>query len=170
MSTTVSTPPPAHDSTHTTPAGRCPGTARTRIVTLLFFLAVSLLGTLIVLFVENHHLQVKQKQAGDITARFAYTIQDRLNRSLSATYALAALIRQGNGRIDHFEQLGSEMLPLYGGISSLQLAPDGIIRQIVPLRCELQAADAAIQGEHFAPQPSKWCESAFPWRMSAARA
>ena len=132
MSATASTPPPVHDAP--APAGRPPGTARVRVVMLLTFLAVSLLGTLVVLFVENNRLQGKHKQAGDITARFAYTIHDHLNRSLSATYALATLIRQGHGRIDHFEQLGNEMLSLYGGIDSLQLVPDGIIRQIAPLR------------------------------------
>ncbi len=132
MSATASTPPPVHDPP--APAGRPPGTARVRVVMLLTFLAVSLLGTLVVLFVENNRLQGRHKQAGDITARFAYTIHDHLNRSLSATYALATLIRQGHGRIDHFEQLGNEMLSLYGGIDSLQLVPDGIIRQIAPLR------------------------------------
>ena len=134
MSSTASTPPPSHDTPAATPASHPSATARIRWVTLLTFLAVSLLGLLIVLFIEESRLQGRQKQAGDITARFAYTIHDRLNRSLSATYALAALIRQGNGRIDHFEQMGSEMIPLYGGINSLQLVPDGIIRQIVPLQ------------------------------------
>ncbi|HEY4745049.1 MAG TPA: PAS domain S-box protein, partial [Desulfuromonadaceae bacterium] len=116
------------------PTGRSDGTARVRVVMLLTFLAAFLLGTLIVLFVEKNRLQGKQKQVGDITAHLASTIQDRLNRSLSVTYALTALIRQGNGHIDHFDQLGTEMLSLYDGINSLQLVPEGIIRQVVPLR------------------------------------
>ena len=132
MSATDPTSPPGHETAP--PIGRPHSPAKIRTVTLLTFLAVFLLGTLIVLIVEHSRLQAKQRQAGDITARFAYTIQDRLNRSLSATYALEALIRQGQGRIEHFEELGNSMLSQYGGISSMQLAPDGIISQIVPLR------------------------------------
>ena len=62
----------------------------------------------------------------------ARSIEQELGRSLSATYALAALIRQ-HGRIDDFDRLASEMLPYYGGLSTLQLAPGGVIRNIHPL-------------------------------------
>jgi len=111
-----------------------PSAARVRAVTLLTFLLASLLGGLVVLAVEDYRLQNRQKQVGDIADHFATAIQDRLNRSLSATYALATLIRRGNGHIDHFDRLGTDMLSLYDGINSLQLVPDGVIRQIVPLR------------------------------------
>jgi len=107
--------------------------SRVTVITIGAFCASLMLGGVLVAFHKDLQQEGRERQAREINARFAYTIQDRLNRSLSATYALAALIRQGNGRIDHFEQLGSEMLPLYGGISSLQLAPGGIIRKIYPL-------------------------------------
>ncbi|MBJ6724188.1 PAS domain S-box protein [Geomesophilobacter sediminis] len=102
------------------------------LVTILAFCISLVLGGVLVAFHQNLLYEEREKQVREINARFAYTIQDHLNRSLSATYALAALIRQGNGRIEHFDLLGSEMLPLYGGISSLQLAPDGVIRQVYP--------------------------------------
>jgi len=107
--------------------------SRVTVITIVAFCASLMVGGVLTAFHKDLQQEGREKQAREINARFAYTIQDRLNRSLSATYALAALIRQGNGRIDHFEQLGSEMLPLYGGISSLQLAPGGIIRKIYPL-------------------------------------
>jgi hypothetical protein len=46
--------------------------------------------------------------------------------ALSATSALAALVQQGRGKVEHFEQVASKMLPLYPGISVLILAPGGI--------------------------------------------
>ncbi len=142
---------PSRETASGSPSVHTPSAARVRVVTVLTFLVASLLGGLVVVAVENYRLQGRQKQAGDSTAHLAATIQDRLNRSLSVTYALAALIRQGNGRIDQFDPLGTEMLSLYDGISSLQLAPGGIIRQIVPLRGNekaigLNLLDDTVQG------------------------
>ena len=62
----------------------------------------------------------------------ARSVENEVARSLSATYAIAALLRQ-HGHIDDFDRLAAEMLPLYGGLSTLQLAPGGVIRQIHPL-------------------------------------
>lgn len=60
-------------------------------------------------------------------------LQQQIVRSLSATYALAAVLKQGRGELADFESLAEEMLPMYGGLSSLQLAPNGVIRRIVPV-------------------------------------
>jgi len=109
------------------------GKQRLLIVTALTFTVSVLLGITSVVIIENSRLQARQKTVRDITVRIGENIHDHLSRSLSATYALAALVRQGNGQIERFDQLATEMLSLYGGISSLQLAPDGILRQIAPL-------------------------------------
>ena len=42
-------------------------------------------------------------------------------------------MQQGGGKIDNFEATAIGMLPYYPGAASLQLAPDGVIREIVPL-------------------------------------
>jgi len=106
---------------------------RVLIISILIGLAVLLLGGMLVANVENNRLQSRQRAAATVAAEVADEINDRLSRSLSATYALAAVVRQGQGDIKEFDRLAVEMLRLYGGISSLQLAPDGIIRAIVPL-------------------------------------
>jgi diguanylate cyclase (GGDEF)-like protein/PAS domain S-box-containing protein len=76
----------------------------------------------------------QQKTAEIIVANQSAILQQGLSRSLSATYALAAAVQQGNGKVDGFEKLATDMLALYGGISSLQLAEGGIISQVVPLK------------------------------------
>lgn len=108
---------------------------KTRILftTLAAFMVTALLGAAIVFIVENNRLQNRQRMVSEITIRIADTIHDHLSRSLSATYALAAIIHQNQGHIENFELLATEMLRLYGGISSLQLAPRGVISSIVPL-------------------------------------
>ncbi len=77
-----------------------------------------------------------------LARRFAYmaaadlagnAIQNSSQRALSATYALAALVRQGRGSIPNFDAIASEMLAYYPGAASLQLAPGGIVQQVIPL-------------------------------------
>ncbi len=77
-----------------------------------------------------------------LARRFAYmaaadlagdAIQNSSERALSATYALAALVREGRGSIPNFDVIASEMLAYYPGAASLQLAPGGIVQQVIPL-------------------------------------
>ena len=101
-------------------------------------LAALLLGMLVsgstMLMYETNRMQTRRQAVTDLTRQLAHDMHDQLNLSLSATYALAAVIRQGNGEIDNFPQLAREMLDLYKGVSALQLAPNGIISQVVPLQ------------------------------------
>ncbi|MFH2065616.1 MAG: CHASE domain-containing protein [Pseudomonadota bacterium] len=68
----------------------------------------------------------------EIAASHAYSIERQLSRSLSATYALAAMLKY-YGEIKNFEEIADHIIINYGGISSLQLAPQGIVTQIHPL-------------------------------------
>jgi diguanylate cyclase (GGDEF)-like protein/PAS domain S-box-containing protein len=79
--------------------------------------------------VALHH----RNSAETIAANHGALLQARLDRSLSATYALASVLRQGDGKVDHFDQLAAEMLAVYGGINSLQLARDGVVSHVAPL-------------------------------------
>jgi PAS domain S-box-containing protein len=78
-------------------------------------------------------LLYEQKEAETIATAQSSVLQEHLNRSLSATYALASVLRHGKGQIAHFDTLAQEMLQLYSGISSLQLAKGGVITEVVPL-------------------------------------
>ena len=63
----------------------------------------------------------------------AHALENNLERSLSAAYALAALVRQGNGDIANFDAVAGQMLRFYPGVSALELSPGGVVRKIVPL-------------------------------------
>ena len=67
-----------------------------------------------------------------LTADHAQALQRDIERALSATYALAALVRQGQGQVPDFDAVATEMLSFYPGIAALGLAPGGVIRQVVP--------------------------------------
>ncbi|KPK00980.1 MAG: hypothetical protein AMK71_07240 [Nitrospira bacterium SG8_35_4] len=81
-----------------------------------------------------------RKKVAEIGSARSCTLQRQLDRSLSATSALAASIHQC-GAIDNFDELGADMMERYGGISSLQLAPDTVVRQIYPF--QISAGDAS---------------------------
>ncbi|MCX6155434.1 MAG: ATP-binding protein [Candidatus Kapabacteria bacterium] len=75
----------------------------------------------------------KKQAATLLSSNVAYSIQRNLSTSLSATKALGALIVQ-YGEIKEFDSIASHMLGIYDGISSLQLAPDGIVTKIYPMK------------------------------------
>jgi diguanylate cyclase (GGDEF)-like protein/PAS domain S-box-containing protein len=107
--------------------------SRLRLLTVLsFILALMVSGAFAALALHARVLQ-KQRTAEIVAANQGAILEERLSRSLSSTYALAAVVRQGGGKVDNFNKLATEMLKVYGGISSLQLARNGVITQVVPL-------------------------------------
>ncbi|NJD34860.1 MAG: EAL domain-containing protein [Betaproteobacteria bacterium] len=82
---------------------------------------------------EQQRERQQRAQVADMAHDHARAIQRSIEHALSATYALAALVRQGQGTVSDFEATAQAMLPFYPGAASLQLAPDGIVQRIVPL-------------------------------------
>ncbi len=103
-----------------------------REVGLAFLLAATLSG-IIVLSVEGGRRQDAEAQARNLASAAAHDLGSQLDRALSSSYALSTLVRQGKGRIEGFDSIAREMLLVYGGISALQLAPGGVVSQVVPL-------------------------------------
>jgi diguanylate cyclase (GGDEF)-like protein/PAS domain S-box-containing protein len=112
---------------------------RLRLFTALSFILALAVGSAFSALYLYVHVLNQQKDAEVIAANQSSTIEERLGHSLSATYALAAVLRQGEGRIDNFDALATDMLRLYGGISSLQLAKGGVVSQVVPFVGNSQA-------------------------------
>ncbi len=106
---------------------------RLRLITLLIFLGLSSLCVVAILLIEKHSVSEKRIQAANLAQTHLRGLSTNINQALSATYALSALVIQGNGEVSDFEKIAGEMLPLYPGVGALQLAPSGIIRQTVPL-------------------------------------
>jgi diguanylate cyclase (GGDEF)-like protein/PAS domain S-box-containing protein len=123
---------------------------RLYLLVALAFLATLSLGGFLIHLNERNQVMHNQKAAMDVASMHARLLEQQFSRSLSATYALAAVLRQGHGRIDHFDALAAKMLDLYGGTSSLQLAPDGIISQIAPL-----AGNEAAMGHNLLADPNR---------------
>ena len=112
-----------------------PASFRTRqwLVALCVFLVTAAVAGAFIYYSEQQGLSNVRSLASDLAADHAQTLQRGLERDLSATYAIAALVRQGRGVVADFEAVGTEMLPFYPGIAALGLAPNGIISRVVPL-------------------------------------
>ncbi len=99
----------------------------------LLIAALLLLAGFGYLRLQQEQLLAQQRQSvHEVAAARAFTLQEQLARSLSATYALASVLRQFDG-IPDFESLAADMMASFGGLSSLQLAPGGVVRAIHPL-------------------------------------
>jgi len=70
--------------------------------------------------------------ANSIATSFAQSLEKQLSRSLSSTHALATFEEQ-NRTLANFDSLAGGLIDHYGGITNLQLAPNGIVKQIFPL-------------------------------------
>ena len=106
-------------------------------VTFLFVWLVGLAFTYLV----NEDRQTELRAAvTEIGNSQGHALQRQLDLSLSATFALASILQQSGGKINNFDALAAEMIENYGGISSLQLAPDEVVQQIYPLAGNLPVA------------------------------
>ena len=74
----------------------------------------------------------RRQAASGVAARAALSLQQQIAGTLSATAAIAAVIRQ-HGDVEDFEPMAAELLRTYRGLANLQLAPGGVVRRIYPL-------------------------------------
>lgn len=103
------------------------------VAVIVFVLAAALAAGLIVRQ-EQYRLREERALVSNLVAERAYAIQTSVDRVLSATYALAAMLRQGRGEIPEFALTAGQLLRFYPGAASLQLAPGGMVHQVAPLR------------------------------------
>ncbi len=98
------------------------------------FLVSAALATVLIWELDQSRLGSMRAEALIKVGVPGQTLQQNIQRALSATYTLAALVRHHHGAIPYFDSVATEMLPYYPGASLLILAPGGVIRNVVPLR------------------------------------
>ncbi|RRD00496.1 bifunctional diguanylate cyclase/phosphodiesterase [Amphritea balenae] len=80
-------------------------------------------------FAEKEHYSLLD----DVAQAQADLIERRLSRSMLATNFLAHTVVENGGSAPKFEYLAQRLIETLGGISNVQLAPDGIVSSIYPL-------------------------------------
>lgn len=106
---------------------------RPRLVGLLaFVLAGTLVGGLI--WRQEHQRQREARsQAASVAAERAHDVRTSVERALAPSHALAAMLQPGKQGIPAFAATGERLLRHFPDVSALQLAPAGVVRQVVPL-------------------------------------
>lgn len=96
----------------------------------LLTLAIGFYGVTLGHSLADAHLRAQMSALGNAKARF---LESRLSHILTSTRIMALEINRNNGTINNFDEFASEIISSLGGISNLQLAPDGIVTEIYPL-------------------------------------
>ena len=108
---------------------RRPFTGPVAVFVLAALCAAGLIWTL-----ERQEREQQRTQVADIAGDHVQALQRAIELALSANNTLVALVRQGHGTVTQFEEIGTQMLPFYPGIAAMGLAPQGVVKQVVPLQ------------------------------------
>ncbi|HEY5718852.1 MAG TPA: ATP-binding protein, partial [Gammaproteobacteria bacterium] len=119
------------------------------VVALLF----AVLGLSYLDLQQRQVIHAQRQAVQEIATNHAFTLQQQLGLALSATYALAATLRQF-GEIRAFDALAAELIVSYGGLGNLQLAPGGVVSAIYPL-----AGNARALGHDLLNDPRRRAEA-----------
>lgn len=107
---------------------------RKRLATAVTMVILLLLGTIIGLVLDQCLAKTKRNAAQVLGFTHVQRLAQRLDETVAPAYMLAALVQQGNGRVDNFDALGDQLLRAFPIARAVQLAPGGIIRSIYPLQ------------------------------------
>ena len=102
-------------------------------VAVLVFLLAALSSAVLIWQLERHQRENARATVYTLAQDHTRSAQENIDRALSATYALSALVQQTHGEVSNFTQVVTKMLPYYPGASVLILAPGGVIRHAIPL-------------------------------------
>ena len=102
------------------------------VVALIFILA-TLTSAALIWYLERQQLELARANVYSVAQDHARATHENVDRALSATYALAAVVHQGHGKVDNFDEVAARMMPFYPGVSVLILAPHGVISHAFPL-------------------------------------
>ncbi|OWW18097.1 EAL domain-containing protein [Noviherbaspirillum denitrificans] len=102
-------------------------------ITTAVFCVTAAFAASVILQLEAFRLEAARAQVMAQTSSHAQMFQRNIERALSATYAMSALVRQGKGVISDFDSVADQMLPYYPGVAALGLAPKGVVKNIVPI-------------------------------------
>jgi diguanylate cyclase (GGDEF)-like protein/PAS domain S-box-containing protein len=113
---------------------RAPGPARLHRMTALLVFVVTLLALGSLSWqLEQRRSEAQRATILTVAGDQAQAIESRIQRLMSATYLLAAIVKVNGGEVPRFEEVVGQLLPFYPGVTTLSLSPGGVVRHAVPL-------------------------------------
>ena len=98
------------------------------------FIMAMLVSSALIWQLEQQRMQTERLHLGALASDKTYAIQTTIERALSATHAIGAMVRQSKGNTFEFEGIAEQLLPLYPSIKMLGLSPGGVVAKVVPLQ------------------------------------
>ena len=114
-------------------------TPRLRFVSVAVLVLAVVMAAIVIFESESARRQHERVLVDGLAKDYARHLEAYIDRALSASAALAALVEVSQGDIPNFDDVASRLLLLYPGASELVLAPGGTIRHIAPLQGNEQA-------------------------------
>ncbi len=111
-------------------AGRKPGQPLV-IATLVFLLSAAISAGLL-WRAEGTWQVAEREQASRLAQSHSQVLQRNIERLLSNNYALAAMVRQGNGHIANFDSAAGQLLLTDPRLLALSISPGGVVQDVVP--------------------------------------
>ncbi len=97
----------------------------------------SLVGLLLGLTIGYEALELRQEMKRSAARGVAYAsalrLSQRVQEAVGPAYMLAALVQRGNGQVDQFEAVATDLLQQFPMARAVELAPGGVITQVYPL-------------------------------------
>lgn len=102
------------------------------IVPAVTFLVFAIFSAMYLWQISEQHKMGHKLNASKLASAQAHAIQKHLYHALGATYTLSTIIKE-YGEVKNFDILADHIISIHKGISSLQMAPQGVVRHIYPL-------------------------------------
>jgi PAS domain S-box-containing protein len=100
---------------------------------VVFFLTLLLCFSLFFIY-ERYQLAQQRQRASEAVDRTARLIQNQIVQNVSAAKILAILVAHHKGHVYRFNSLAKKIIAQYPTITTLELAPKGVISNIYPLK------------------------------------
>ena len=114
------------------PIGNQRGPARPWRVATLVFLISTLVSAALWWKVERERVALQREQALHLAQSHSQVLQRSVERMVSTNYALAALVRQGNGDLGNFDTAAAQLLVTNPRLLALSVSPGGVVQRVVP--------------------------------------
>ncbi|MCW4631286.1 MULTISPECIES: bifunctional diguanylate cyclase/phosphodiesterase [Marinomonas] len=101
---------------------------------LVAFFAIALFGVYWTQSTTNSIINQQQSILSGLSRTQASLLERRLSSIFTTAQILAYEVELNNGNTEWFDSYADKLIQSIGGIENLQLSPDGIIKQIYPLK------------------------------------
>ena len=103
------------------------------IASLVLLLSGSV-SAILLRWAQTNWLAMEREQALHLASSHSQILQRNVERMFFNNYALAAMVRQGNGSIANFDAAAGQLLLANPRLRALSISPGGVVQSVAPLK------------------------------------